>query len=52
MDITETINAAIKPVIRITISIPVKSNPNFISFKALAPNMIGIDIKNEYSAAT
>jgi hypothetical protein len=51
MDITETAKATVSPIVKITISILVKSNPNFISFNVLAPNMIGIDMKNEYSTA-
>lgn len=47
----ETTKATTIPVNNIVISIPIKANPNFISFNALAPNIIGIDIKNEYSAA-
>ena len=49
--ITETTNATIIPVNNIATSAPVKSNPNLINFIKLAPNIIGIDIKNEYSAA-
>lgn len=48
---TDTKNATIIPVNKTTNSKLVKSKPNLISFKALAPNIIGIDKKNEYSAA-
>ena len=47
----ETINAVIIPINRIAISLPEKSNPNLTSFSALAPNITGIDRKNENSAA-
>ena len=33
------------------ISTLVKSNPNFMSFNALAPNIIGMDRKKEYYIA-
>lgn len=47
----ETIKATAIPVNNIATSIPVKLKPNLSSFKALAPNITGIDKKNEYSAA-
>lgn len=52
MAMMETTKATIIPVNRIVISDPVKLNPKSLSFNKLAPNMIGIDIKNENSAAT
>lgn len=48
----ETIKATAIPVNRMTISSLVKLNPNLTNFRALAPNITGIDRKNEYSAAT
>lgn len=39
------------PVKSIIISFCEKSNPNFTSFNALAPNITGMDKKNENSAA-
>ena len=48
---TETTKAVIIPVTRIASSILLKSRPNLYSFKALAPNIMGIDKKKENSAA-
>lgn len=50
--ITDTTNATIIPVKRMPISIPVKLKPNLKSLRKLAPNIIGIERKNEYSVAT
>ena len=47
----DTTNATSIPVINKLNSNPVKPKPNLYSFKALAPNITGIDRKNEYSAA-
>lgn len=47
----ETINATTIPMIRANSSIFLKSNPNFISLKALAPSMVGTARKNVNSAA-
>src|SRR5690554_6245785 len=52
IDITETIKATIIPVNKTPISMPVNLKPNFTNFNALAPNITGIDKKNEYSVAT
>jgi hypothetical protein len=51
MDIRDIKKATAIPVTKTAISKPVKTNPNFTNFKALAPNITGIDKKNEYSAA-
>ena len=51
MAITDTIKATVIPVIKTANSKFVNSKPNFISFNILAPNITGIDKKNEYSAA-
>ena len=48
----DTMNAVDMPTNRMTNSFEVNSNPNLTSFKALAPNITGIDKKNENSAAT
>ncbi|KAF5045015.1 hypothetical protein DSECCO2_485670 [anaerobic digester metagenome] len=50
--ITETTNATVITVSNTAISVPVKHKPNLTSFNALAPNITGIERKNEYSAAT
>ncbi len=47
----ETAKAVIIPTARIPISVPVKSKPNFTSFKRLAPNITGIPRKKLNSAA-
>ena len=51
MAIKDTIKATVIPVKSTPISRPVKSKPNLKSFKALAPNITGMDKKKEYSAA-
>ena len=48
----ETKNATTIPVNKSVNSMLVKSKPNLNNFKALAPNIMGMDKKNEYSAAT
>ncbi len=48
---TDTTNATTMPVNKMLISHSVKLKPNLKIFNALAPNIIGIDKKNEYSAA-
>lgn len=42
----------IQPANKMMNSLAVKLNPKFSSFSKLAPNMTGIDMKNENSAAT
>lgn len=49
--IIETTKATIIPVSNINNSVAEKPNPNFNNFNALAPNITGIDKKNEYSVA-
>lgn len=49
---TDTINATAVPIRRSISSRLVKSNPNFTTFRRLAPNITGIARKNVYSAAT
>lgn len=51
IDITETTNATAIPTRRTAASIPVKLKPNLNNLSALAPNITGIERKNEYSAA-
>ena len=48
----DTINATTELITNIIASSTVKANPNFHSFKRLAPNMTGIAKKKVYSAAT
>ena len=48
---TDTRKATIIPVNKTANSNLVKTKPNFTNFKALAPNITGIDRKKEYSAA-
>ena len=49
--IMETTKATIIPVNKIPISKAEKSKPNLSNFNTLAPNITGIERKNEYSAA-
>ena len=48
---TDTAKAVAIPTSRMASSVPVKSKPNFTSFKRLAPNMTGIARKKLNSAA-
>ena len=50
--ITETKNATTTPVTSVRISAGVNANPNFTSFRRLAPNITGIARKKVNSAAT
>ena len=52
MAMMDTTNATTIPKIRIMSSLAVKWKPNLISFKRLAPAMIGMLIKKENSVAT
>ena len=52
MTMMETINAVAIPIKRIISSFPVKENPNFNTFKRLAPSITGIARKKVNSAAT
>ena len=49
--ITETTNATNIPSIKMKNWKKLNAKPNFLSFNKLAPNITGIDIKNENSAA-
>ena len=51
IEITETTKAMNIPIKRVKNSKKLKLSPNFLSFKRLAPNIIGIDMKNENSVA-
>ena len=51
MAATETKKAVSIPTSKTVISIPLKLKPNLSSFRALAPNITGIDRKKENSAA-